>query len=246
MHRKLTGIILGVATAVALAATSASAHGDIGNDAAAPREAQAPQRYAVIRGHLFRVMGAGRTLSLARYVLDRQGGTMSCFTEPPLSVQAGRFVAARLRSREGRYVCFEGREPLEQLALQKKLLPATAPAARGDPNLDDEEAREGGPLAAAIAAPKLLVYDEEVDEWTEEDQSLVDSEFWGEFIATGLVEGTGDPSLPGSGAGGPQCMARCSAALSVAARFCGVVPPQIQSVCLLGAGGLYVTCIATC
>jgi hypothetical protein len=41
MHRKLTGIILGLAAAIAIAATSAHANGDIGNDAALPCEAQA-------------------------------------------------------------------------------------------------------------------------------------------------------------------------------------------------------------
>lgn len=53
-------------------------------------------------------------------------------------------------------------------------------------------------------------------------------------------------SAGGGTAGGGQCMQECNMALAAALRFCAVVPDPARELCAVGAGALYVACIANC
>ena len=214
MIRKLMRAVLAVAAFTSFAAAAAQGSGE-----SAGMHANAAKRYVVIRDQAFRVVGADGSLSAARYVLDkRDGGMLSCFTRAPAFVAATAPVVARLKAREGRFTCFEGREPLEQLALAKRLIRSNAP----------------------LHAGKLVEDEDEDEDWGQAEQGELEGEFWGDYADAA------DDFDPAAGSGGPRCMRDCTVALGAALRFCAAAPPPLSTLCVLGAGGLYVVCIASC
>lgn len=210
---KLMRAVLGVAAFTGFAAAAGQGSGE-----STGMHTNAGKRYAVIRDQSFRVVGADGSLSAARFVLDKRDGSMlSCFTRPPAFIASTATAVAHLKAREGRFTCFDGREPLERVALAKRLIRSNAP----------------------IPFAKLLV-DEDDDDWGQEEQGELEAEFWGEFAD---AESFDDPVESG---GGGRCMRDCTVALTAALRFCAVAPPPLAALCGLGAGGLYVVCIASC
>jgi len=211
---KLMRVVFGMAAFTSLSVIASQGSGESDG-----MHAHATKRYVVIRDQSFRVIGPDGSLSAARYVLDkRDGGMLSCFTRAPAFVAATAPVVARLKAREGRFMCFEGREPLEQLALAKRLIRSNAP----------------------LHAGKLVEDEDEDEDWGQAEQNDLEADFW-----DGYADAADDVD-PAAGSGGPRCMRDCGVALTAALRFCAAAPPPLSTLCVLGAGGLYVVCIASC
>jgi hypothetical protein len=182
-----------------------------------PQEAEVSKGYATIPDQDFAVIGPGGTTSAARLVLQDGTQLLSCFTQPPEAIAARHGVLVHIALEGEEYDCFEGREPFEQLALEKLLRPSR-------------------PMSRDVSASSMRKYrgidDEEDDDWGPEQQQAVEYRFWEEFAA--------------GGGGGPRCMADCARSLAAVRSICGALPGPAGSLCMLGASALYVACIASC
>jgi hypothetical protein len=93
-----------------------------------------------------------------------------------------------------------------------------------------------------VPAGDAKVLPREEEEYEDEfDWNLLVTTFW-DALGLGGSGGGGGPAVGGGG----QCMQECNMALGAALRFCAVAPDPIRELCALGAGGLYIVCIANC
>ena len=191
--------------------------------------------FYVIKDQRFRVRGG----SYARLALWKGHGPLSCFTDAPNEIRARYTLAAQVPSPEGLYACYEGRDPLEHAARQKMIaLSSKAEISKGAPQSCSVVSPAAVDLTTLLGRSKRLekiFEDDDDDDWGAEEEEELDGEFWVAFDDAG-----------GDVGGGGQCMSECNLALGTALRFCALAPDPIRELCILGAGALYVACIAGC
>lgn len=218
------------------------------------RAAPTGSKLFVIRNHVFSVTNPSGSHSTARLVLLDGADLLSCFTAPPAFIRSAFPVAMRIATAEGRFACFAGREPLETAALQKAVRPQWAigrakPSGNAYSCTAPGGAFQFGDSSSIIRDKSSLAKfwdDPESETFTDDDAQALEYEFWDGFYDADMEDGEGGGLIDEGGGGGAQCMAECNTALATAMRFCNLAPPPIKALCALGAGALYVACIAGC
>jgi hypothetical protein len=195
-----------------------------------------------IKSHVFSVIGPDGSRSAARLVQEKGFGILSCFMAPPPALGLhGRFRT--IASPEGPYHCIDGREALEQLASQKRLLQTWA-IESGEENAgtcSDAPAMNtilSAPVAVAPSGKTCYIEfrgDKCIDDsyvWTYAQQQQLESDFWDAYAAEMSINAA--------------CWAACNAVLARLLAYCAALPPPGNELCALGAASLYVSCIARC